>query len=117
MSNHTEHRPVSFEPAPTGWRAVFLADTNTGYDTLALAGWLLVEEVSADRYSNIDPHTTPAPEHRRRKYAAAVVMEGELADVTGYENFWFVASPEAELPTAEHAAAEKADRRAARLAA
>lgn len=116
MSTHTEHRPVSLEPAPTGWRAVFLADTDSGYDTITVAGWLLVEEVNADRYSNIDPKATPAPEHRRRKYVAAVVMEGELAAVTGYENFWFVADPQAELPSAEDAAEEKADRRAARLA-
>ena len=117
MSNHTEHRPVGFEPAPSGWRAVFLKDAEPGYDTVALAGWLLVEEVSADRYSNIAPATTPAPEYRRRKYVAAVVMEGELADVGGYENFWFVADPDATPPTAEDVAAEKADRRAARLTA
>ncbi|MFF4893459.1 hypothetical protein [Micromonospora chersina] len=104
MARH--YRDIDFQPAPPGWRMIFLAGDGKAVWKYPVPGWLIQEEAD-DEY---EPVTGTAPHDRERRvipafWSAAFGIELQPADIDGDNPTW-VLGPGQPDPTEEEIAQE-----------
>lgn len=104
---YTDYRTLGFQPAPPGWRTVWLDDQ--GIHIYPMPGWITQTEAEYDGFS----HEYLRDTDYRNTVATRVEDYGVEPIRVSDGHFWFVLGPDEPEPTKEEAAAERARRKAA----